>query len=123
MSVQIQMHVDNLNDPSVLIFKDKMEESEIWHPVKFQAFGIMDLICNTNSSYCHFNIFELCLNMLISLLEKLLLVFAAITSNSLPYLVDILQSVWYRHGQQGLSLGNGFGLHNTDIKQKPQEMM
>jgi hypothetical protein len=49
------MHVDHLNDPSVLIFKDKMEvESEIWHPVKFQAFGIMDLICNINKSYCHF---------------------------------------------------------------------
>ncbi len=55
MSVQIQMHVDHLNDPSVLIFKDKMEvESEIWHPVKFQAFGIMDLLCNINTSYCHF---------------------------------------------------------------------
>jgi hypothetical protein len=66
--------------------------------------------------------FELCLTMLISLLENYCLVFASITSNSLPYLVDILQSVWYRHGQQGLSLGNGFGLHHN-IKQKPQEMM
>jgi hypothetical protein len=56
LSVQIQMHVDHLNDPSVLIFKDKMEESEIWHPVKFQAFGIMDLICNINTSYCHFTL-------------------------------------------------------------------
>jgi hypothetical protein len=53
---------------------------------------------------------------------KLLLVFATITCNSLPYLVDILQSVRYRHGQQGLSLGNRFGLH-TNIKQKSREMM
>jgi hypothetical protein len=50
---------------------------------------------------------------------KIIVSFCVITSNSLPYLVDILQSVWYRHGQQGLSLGNGFGLH-TNIKQKPQ---
>jgi hypothetical protein len=53
---------------------------------------------------------------------KLLLVFVSFTSNSLPNLVDILQSFWYRHGQQGLSLGNGLGLH-TNIKQKPREMM
>jgi hypothetical protein len=49
---------------------------------------------------------------------KLLLVFVSFTSNSLPYLVDILQSVWYRHGKQGRSLGNGFGLH-SNIKQNP----